>query len=118
LGLRSWTINSSIRSEVVACRSAGIQVRHRWSVPDFERFLGGEELGKDKPYSAFARVNGDAAVKGKVRTLIQDLFSSDLHDPAHHNSDADFLPQVSSELSSWLNQQGSDGGIRFTGKAG
>lgn len=111
-----WTINSSIRAEVVACRNAGLKVRHRWSIPDFERFLGGAELGKDKPYSAFARINGDTALKDKVRSLLQDLFNSDVHDPAHHNKDDDFLPQVYNDLSCWLNQHGIDGGIRFKGR--
>lgn len=44
-----WTINQSIYNEIVACRKAGIAVRHRYSIPDFERRLGGHELGKDKP---------------------------------------------------------------------
>ncbi|WP_231111319.1 toprim domain-containing protein, partial [Mycobacterium avium] len=47
----SWTLNTIIRNEIIKCRNNGKKVYHRWSAPDFERFLGGEELGKDKPYT-------------------------------------------------------------------
>ncbi|WP_341858914.1 AAA family ATPase [Qipengyuania sp. GPGPB31] len=36
-----WTINQSIYDEIEQCRSDGVTVRHRCSVPDFERALGG-----------------------------------------------------------------------------
>lgn len=48
----SWTLNTIIRNEVIKWN----KVYHRWSVPDFECFLGGEELGKDKLYTAFNRI--------------------------------------------------------------
>ncbi|WP_200946522.1 ATP-dependent nuclease [Devosia sp. Root685] len=112
-----WTINSKIRDEVIECRKSGLTVRHRWSVPDFERFLGEEELGKDKPYAAFARVSGDAALKDQVRTLIRDLFDGDGFDPPHHDEKADFLAQVQSNLSEWIDKRGGEPGIRFTGSS-
>ena len=58
-GSAMWTINKSIYDEIEQCRSDGVTVRHRCSVPDFERALGGEELGKDKPLEAYLRIKAD-----------------------------------------------------------
>jgi len=69
-----WTINTTIRNEIIKCRQNGHTVYHRWSIPDFERFLGGKELGKDKPYAAFNRISCDDGLKEKVQNLISSLF--------------------------------------------
>jgi Predicted ATP-dependent endonuclease of the OLD family len=101
-----WTINSSIRDEIIRCREAGQRVYHRWSVPDFERYLGGEELGKDKPYAAFDRVNGDEALKVKVRSLISSLYEGDALDPPGHDGRENFVSQIEADLVAWAKANG------------
>jgi putative ATP-dependent endonuclease of the OLD family len=101
-----WTINTSIRDEIIRCRQLGQTVYHRWSIPDFERYLGGKELGKDKPYAAFDRVTGDEALKTKVRSLISSLFEGGAFDPAGHDANGDFIAQVEAELVSWAKSSG------------
>lgn len=110
-----WTINSVIREEIVKCRNHGHTVYHRWSIPDFERFLGGAELGKDKPYSAFTRISADEILKVKVQNLISSLFQGDDHDPAGHQPDSDFSAQILSELSHWANANNQTNNIRIIG---
>lgn len=38
-----WTENEKIKNIIRQARSEGLKVRQRVSVPDFERFLGGDE---------------------------------------------------------------------------
>lgn len=101
-----WTINNLIREEIKGARAEGRIVRHRWSVPDFERFLGGDELGKDKPYAAFSRVGADETMKDKVRNLMQSLFEGNQHDPAGFDATGSFLSQIESELRKWAEANG------------
>jgi putative ATP-dependent endonuclease of the OLD family len=42
-----WRINEGIYNEIKQCRSEGIQVRHRYSVPDFEQSFGLPEQNKE-----------------------------------------------------------------------
>lgn len=68
-----WTENQKIRDSVLACRQEGISVRHAISVPDFERFLGGGKLGKDKPLAAYERVQKDTNIKAQCAQLFTEL---------------------------------------------
>ncbi|MFJ6327848.1 MULTISPECIES: ATP-dependent nuclease [unclassified Rhizobium] len=108
-----WAINTSIRNEITLCRQQGHVVYHRWSVPDFERYLGGEELGKDKPYAAFRRVNGDDDLKDKVRLLIGSLYEGEAYDPADHDAGGDFLTQVEAQLVAWAKLNDQEGNPRL-----
>ncbi|MBY5413614.1 AAA family ATPase [Rhizobium leguminosarum] len=108
-----WTVNTSIRNEIILCRQQGNTVYHRWSIPDFERYLGGAELGKDKPYAAFSRVNDDEALKEKVRSLIGSLFDGGSFDPAEHDPAADFITQVEAELIAWAKANGHEANPRL-----
>lgn len=56
-------------------------VRHRVSIPDFERFLGGDEASKDKPLNAYINVADDAELGSKVQTLLRGLLEGEQHDP-------------------------------------
>lgn len=96
-----WTVNSSIRNEILLSRQQGHRIYHRWSVPDFERFLGGKELGKDKPYAAFERITGDKALKARITTLINSLCQGEAYDPEGHDPNGDFIKQVEAELLVW-----------------
>lgn len=101
-----WEMNTSIRNEVIACRNEGRTVRHRWSVPDFERFLGGDALGKDKPYAAFSRVSGNEPTKDQVRALMQTLYDGQDHDPAGFDASEAFIDQLEAELIAWAAANG------------
>lgn len=108
-----WTVNTSIRNEILLCRLQGNTVYHRWSIPDFERYLGGAELGKDKPYAAFNRVNEDEALKTKVRSLISSLFDGGAFDPADHDPNVDFIAQIEGELIAWAKANGHEANPRL-----
>lgn len=108
-----WTINSAIRNEILLSRQQGHVVYHRWSIPDFERYLGGAELGKDKPYAAFNRVNSDEALKAKVRALIGSLCEGEAHDPLGHDANNDFIGQVEAELVAWATTNGQGNSPRL-----
>ena len=110
-----WTINNSIREAVIACRQDGINVRHRWSIPDFERFLGGEELGKDKPYEAYKAVTSDKAVGEMVLDRMIELYVEGSPDPDGYDSQKPHLDQLLEQLSEWAAQHGEDGNVRLTG---
>jgi putative ATP-dependent endonuclease of the OLD family len=72
----AWTENKTIADAIDAARAEGIQVRHRVSVPDFERRLGGFEETKDKPITAYRRILEEPNLMAEVRQIFQDLFSS------------------------------------------
>lgn len=112
-----WSINSVIFDAIQACRDDGLTVIHRCSLPDFERFLGDEELGKDKPINAYNRIRGDEVLSSKVASLLDDLrISTDHHpqgyDPDGETSFADFLY---AQISKWHSDYGNKGDVRFEG---
>lgn len=97
-----WSVNASIHDALAECRADGLAVRHRVSIPDFERFLGGEELGKDKPFEAFNRVRGDGTLKNRVRELIQALLDGKDHGPHPDKHDKTaYLGFLLDELKAW-----------------
>lgn len=77
----AWTENGKILESIKDARLAGISVRHRVSVPDFERRLGGVEESKDKPLATYRRVRDDAALQGEVQKLFLELYESDHYQP-------------------------------------
>jgi hypothetical protein len=80
----AWTENLTIINALIEARAAGIEVRHRVSVPDFERRLGASEESKDKPMRAFQLISGDPKLRGEVRKLFVDLYDSAEHQPLDH----------------------------------
>lgn len=108
-----WTINQEIREQVELCRNDGIHVRHRWSVPDFERFLGGEELGKDKPYAAYDRISADSVLKGRVVELIDTLYQGADLDPPDYKAGAPFKDYLYSSLIVWAKANGEAENVRL-----
>lgn len=110
-----WTINETIRNEIIKCRKNGHTVFHRWSIPDFERFLGGEELGKDKPYTAFKRISSDEELRERVQSLISSLFNGHDYDPIGHDPNDDFISQIHVGLTSWAKENNQENSIRIIG---
>jgi energy-coupling factor transporter ATP-binding protein EcfA2 len=77
----AWKVNLTIAEAIAGARQAGTSVRHRVSVPDFERFLGGIEESKDKPILAYRKVCEDAELKNKVKELFVGLLVGESHQP-------------------------------------
>lgn len=113
-----WTINQSIYDAILECRQDGIEVHHRCSVPDFERSLGGAELGKDKPLSAYLRVNGDASLREKLQEFLVEICDSAELEPFGPLPDGlTYMEKVKATLHEWNETYGTSGDIRLVGKA-
>jgi len=113
-----WTINESIYGEIKAARDSGLRVRHRCSIPDFERYLGYEELGKEKPLEAHLKITKDEALKEKVRALFQDLRAGNEDQPFGFNPNAGtaFNEFLKERLQDWAGQHGEADDPRLTGE--
>lgn len=113
-----WTENEKIRDAVTAARAAGLTARHRISIPDFERFLGGDEESKDKPLNTYLVVSKDDALATSVQALIHDLMSSDQHEPFPPGTlDAcNYLTWLNAEVQGWAKANGASEEIRYKGK--
>jgi hypothetical protein len=113
-----WTINQSSYDSIVACRLAGIAVRHRCSMPDFERSLGGSELGKDKSLSAYIRVNGDPALREGLQKFLVDICDGAEFEPFGPLPDGlTYIEKVSEMLHLGNVEYGVANDILFVGKA-
>ncbi|MBN3777303.1 AAA family ATPase [Burkholderia sp. Ac-20345] len=115
-----WSENRKIRDEVLKARAANVTVRHRVSVPDFERYLGGDEVSKDKPLNAYLAVKEDEALGKKVQNLLSDLLSGAQHEPfadAAFASGNDYLDALKSEVITWATANGLADNLRFKGAA-
>lgn len=114
-----WTENGKIRAAVLKAREAGLTVRHRVSVPDFERFLGGEEESKDKPLNTYLTVAKNDAMALRVQTLMTDLQDSAQHEPFHDGALGvdDYLTWLGTKIKDWADANGQADHIRFKGPA-
>jgi putative ATP-dependent endonuclease of OLD family len=113
-----WTINQSIYDEILLCRSAGITVRHRCSIPDFERRLGGSELGKDKPLSAYLRVSSDEVLRTNLQQFLLDICDGTELEPfGPLTGGLRYMDKVRMMLNEWNGKNGTTGDIRLVGKA-
>ena len=109
-----WTENEKIQKEILKARSNGLTVRHRVSVPDFERFLGGDEVSKDKPLNAYLQIRRDAPMASCVQTLLTELISSEEHSPFALITDtADYMQQLQECVLDWAEQHGLADDSRF-----
>ncbi|CAB3638610.1 hypothetical protein LMG26696_01894 [Achromobacter pulmonis] len=112
-----WTENEKIRNAIVNARGAGLAARHRISIPDFERFLGGEEEVKDKPLNTYLVVSKDDAIAQQVQKLIEELQSSTQHEPfieSELGTDG-YLSWLGSIVQHWAAQNGLSDDVRFRG---
>lgn len=115
-----WSENEKIREAIIAARIAGLTARHRISIPDFERFLGGEEESKDKPLNAYLLVSKNNELAMRVQSLMSELLSSAQHEPFLPGTpEADgYLPWLNNVVQSWAEDNGLSEDIRFKGKVG
>lgn len=113
-----WSVNQSIRDAIVGARSDGLAIRHRVSIPDFERFLGMEAETKDKPLTAYRNVTDDEALSGKVQNLLNELLSSSQHEPFPDEALAgmDYLAVLREPLMAFAVEKGLQNSLRYKGK--
>lgn len=111
-----WSMNGSIYEEVKKCRSTGLAVRHRYSIPDFERFLGNVELSKDKPLEAYKLTKEKPVVKESVQKLIEDLYSGPTTTGSLKTEieKEKFLERLDKDLRSWASTNGLTGDPRLS----
>ena len=114
-----WTENNKIRDSLQKARAAGVAARHRVSVPDFERFLGGDEESKDKPLNTYLNVSQDDDLAQKVQQLLSDLLDTDQHEPFDANAlgEGTYLDWLRGHVLAWATTNGCADTIRFKGSA-
>jgi hypothetical protein len=112
-----WTENEKIRNAVLDARATGITARHRISVPDFERFLGGEEESKDKPLNTYVNVTKDNALSAQVQALLTNLTTSEHHEPFLDEALGanGYLPWLKEKVLEWAHANKLQDEVRFKG---
>lgn len=112
-----WTENEKIRNAVLGARTAGLEARHRISIPDFERFLGGEEESKDKPLNTYLVVAKDNKKAQQVQDLMTALFTSAQHEPFVDGAlgEGDYLSWLTKVVQAWAKENGVSNDVRFKG---
>lgn len=112
-----WTENEKIRQAILNARTAGVTVRHRISIPDFERFLGGEEESKDKPLNTYLTVAKDDALAQRVQALMTGLLESAQHEPFIDGAlvDGDYLNWLDMAVKAWAKENALSDDVRFKG---
>ncbi|ENT7522118.1 ATP-dependent endonuclease [Escherichia coli] len=109
-----WTENEKIKNAIRQARSEGLTVRHRVSVPDFERFLGGDEASKDKPLNAYLQITQNEGLATGVQDLLTALLSSEQHSPFETIRDTgDYMQQLLDQVTDWAAQHGKQDDLRF-----
>lgn len=115
-----WTENEKIREAILKARSSGVTVRHRVSIPDFERFLGGEEESKDKPLTAYCRIADETALSEAIQELLGELLGGSQHEPFDAEAfpeGSDYIEVLAKKIGVWAQENGLADDIRFTGKS-
>lgn len=109
-----WTENGKIHEALCKARNSGLIVRHRVSVPDFERFLGHAEAHKDKPLNAYLQIKQDSELAGRVQTLMDALLNSEEHCPFGDETDIDeYMKKLLTKVSTWAADNGMSEDVRF-----
>lgn len=107
-GNSAWTENRKIAQYVSDARKALLDVKHRVSVPDFERSLGLPESGKDKPIVVYSAVSNEPSLQEAIVKLFTDLSSSvDIHpiDGLGANASVDdIIEAIGSKVAAWAAQ--------------
>lgn len=110
-----WTENEKIGKAIEAGRAAGLKIRHRVSIPDFERLIEGDEESKDKPLTMYRRVTSEDGLSQLVQQLMQDLYQSDDHQPFGKEK-VELMPWLESQVLGWAKASGVQDELRFKGK--
>lgn len=115
-GNGAWTVNKNIISAIEDARHTGIVVRHRVSIPDFERRLGGLEESKDKPILAYRFLKKEAAKRAEIQALFKELYDSNQHTVVGHDemndAAADSMAAIEKLVAAWADVN-AVGDVRF-----
>lgn len=107
-------VNQSIYDEIKIARSEGVRVRHRCSIPDFERFLGNDQLASEKPLEAYLRIKKDEALAEQVRSLFEELCVSDSDQPfAFDEAKQSFRDALQERVVVWAKANGESSDPRL-----
>ena len=113
-----WSENQKIRAALVEARSTGIEIRHRISIPDFERLLGGEEESKDKPINAYELIRSNKEAGEFIQKLLSELINSPQHEPFPEDKlkeGVDYLGVLLEEIQMWAKANGMEKNVRYSG---
>lgn len=110
-----WKENDKIRNAILEARKIGVSARHRISVPDFERFLGGSEESKDKPLNTYLMISKDEDLSKKVQVLLTELLESEQHEPFETGAlqETGYLPWLMNLVQIWAKENKLQDHIRF-----
>ncbi|MBB4726523.1 ATP-dependent nuclease [Xanthomonas arboricola] len=111
-----WSENSKIWEAVQKSIAAGVTVRHRVSIPDFERRLSREEGDRDKPLNTYLAVKGSEDLRKKIRELMIELQSSEQISayPTALN-EASFMQILRGEVDNWARNNGEQDELKYKG---
>ena len=113
----AWTENGKIAQYVSDARKASLEVRHRISIPDFERSFGLPESGKDKPIAVYRAVCDAPELQEAIVNLFTDLHSGvDIHPDGRQGTEAsvdDVMSAIKNKVVEWAAANARDD-PRFT----
>jgi putative ATP-dependent endonuclease of OLD family len=113
-----WTENEKIRNAILQARSAGVTVRHRVSIPDFERFLGGDEESKDKPLNAYRAISENSDLSASVHSILNELVSGEQFEPFPATEiGKDYIGALRLRVLTWAKEHGLHDTPRYAGAA-
>lgn len=113
-----WSLNSSIQDSIMSARESGIIVRHKVSIPDFERFLNGEEESKDKPLTAYLAILDNAELGASVQNLLTELVYGETHHPFGEYADEtseQYEKNLRDKVIIWAEENGYSEAIKYKG---
>lgn len=112
----AWTENGKIWTAIQSARANGVLVRHRVSVPDFERRMGFSAGSKSKPLTMYIGVQNSTAMQADVETLMEELLSDAQHCAVGGAvSDVDFADKLRQELETWAGLNGMASDVKIIG---
>jgi len=114
-----WTENVKIRDAISLARNGGITIRHRISIPDFERYLGGDAETKDKPHHAYAYIKSEQSAAERIYGLLKELMDGAQHEPftdAIFAATPNYVDLLNSTIIDWAKENGVENDIRYSGK--
>ncbi|AKN95252.1 hypothetical protein ACU10_10685 [Xanthomonas oryzae pv. oryzicola] len=112
----AWTENGKIWTAIQTARANGVLVRHRVSVPDFERRMGFSAASKSKPLTMYVGVQKSKKMQEDVESLIKELLSDAEHCAVGGAvSDEDFADKLRQVLANWADQNGMASHVKIIG---
>lgn len=112
----AWIENGKIWTAIEAARANGVLVRHRVSVPDFERRMGFSAGSTSKPLTMYVEVQNSTTLQANVEKLMEELLSDAQHCAVGGAMSAeDFIEKLHQGLANWANQNGMANDVKIIG---